>query len=104
MLHYLRIAVTALSLTACVLLLWIRASSIHGADVFYSFSRARRVEVWSGQGKFFVNIRPPIAVAASDTNSFENARSHYKAVMQRELVSARAWGFCPMPESNSLGF
>jgi hypothetical protein len=69
------------------------------------FSGRTHVEVWSCQGKFYVNIRPEIGhLLIYEEVPGRTAREFYKLMMDVKLKSARDSGTCPIPQTSSFGF
>ena len=104
MLKYLRIAVTALRLTSCVLLivLWVR--SAHTLDLFFQMSDTRYVEVWSCRGKVSIYVGQVMWHLPTTAAERERTRRTEEALMEAELERYRTSGYCPIPVTSTLGF
>jgi hypothetical protein len=102
--RYVRIAVTAICLTACALLVALWARSAHTLDLFFHMSDARYVEVWSCSGKVSINVGQVMWHVATSDAQRERTRKSEEAIMEQELNRYRKSGYCPIPETGPLGF
>jgi hypothetical protein len=105
MLKRLRIAVTALSLTVCVLLiaLWVRSE--YTVDFFHHLAETWHSQVISHDGKINVNWGPrKIFLPPGDTIGRQRLTENRKFKMQAQRNKWRETGRVPMPETNRLGF
>ncbi len=103
-LRLLRIALTALSLTACVLVasLWIR--SVYRVDLFYNLSVTTDAYVWSCNGKAFINIAEVKGLSPTDSAVNNMIHKSRIAFMEKQLKTVRELGVCPVPRTNNFGF
>ena len=103
MLKCLRIAVTVLSLTACIVFIVLWARSRYTLDYYFNIASAFDIKVLSCQGKAFVSIEKGMTLS-QNTAILERFRKASQAVDLAELQKRRLNGDCPIPETNLFGF
>jgi hypothetical protein len=105
MLHYLRIAVTALCLTVCVLLtvFWVR--STYTLDHFIQVWHTAYLRIWSCQGKVLINVDEIMTVVPiGDTVARERIRTSMADLAKAQAAVIRQSQRCPISETNWIGF